>query len=112
MMDLSFRHGSSNSFSVKVCVDAKCHLEPILGPKMIAKSVPKCSKIGPETALKGDSDSKLKKEGAKSVEGLAPELRQSTNWRVLGPLGEGERDGADGFTRLTTLSKDKGSADK
>ena len=48
-------------------VDAQCHLEPILGPKMVAKWVPKCSKIGPETALKGDSISKLKKEGAESV---------------------------------------------
>ena len=29
----------------------------------------------------------------------------------FGPLGEGNREGADVFTRLTTLSKDKGSAD-
>ena len=92
-------------------VDAQCHLEPILGPKMIAKWVPKCSKIGPETALKGDSETKLKKEGAKSVGRAAPELRGSTNWRVLGPLGEGNREGADVTTRLTTLSRDKGSAD-
>ena len=56
-------------------VDAKCHLEPILGPKMDSRSVPKSSKIGPETALKGDSDSKLKKEGAKSVEGAAAEYK-------------------------------------
>ena len=76
-------------------VDAQCHLEPILGPKMVAKWVPKCSKIGPETASKGDSISKLKKEGAKSVDGAAGELRPSTNWRVLGPLGEGNREGAD-----------------
>ena len=33
-------------------VDAQCHLEPILGPKMVAKWAPKCSEIGPETALK------------------------------------------------------------
>ena len=44
---------------------------------MVAKSVPKWSKIGPDAALKGDSDSKLKKEGAKFVEGVAPELRGS-----------------------------------
>ena len=61
---------------------------------MVAKWVPKCSKIGPETALKGDRDSKLQKEGAKFARGAAPELRQSTNWRVLGPLGEGNREGA------------------
>ena len=40
-------------------------------------------------------DSKLKKEGAESVEGAAPLLRGSTNWRVSGPLGEGNREGAD-----------------
>ena len=78
---------------------------------MVAKWVPKCSKIGPETALKGDSDSKLKKEGAKSGAGAAGELRHCTNWRVLGPQGEGNREGADVTTRLTTLSRDKGSAD-
>ena len=53
-------------------------------------------------------DSKLKKEGAESVEGAAPLLRGSTNWRVSGPLGEENREGADGFTRLTTLSKTGG----
>ena len=82
-----------------------------MGPKTDSKSVPKCSKIGPEAALQSDSDSKLKREGAASVGGAAPELRGSTNWRVLGPLGEGNREGADVTTRLTTLSKDKGSAD-
>ena len=45
------------------------------GPKMAAKWVPKCSKIGPETALKGNSHSKIKKEGAKFARGAAPELR-------------------------------------
>ena len=40
---------------------------------MGSKSIPKSSKIGPETALKGDSDSKLKKEGAKSVSRAALE---------------------------------------
>ena len=49
---------------------------------MVPKSVPKCSKIGPETALKGDSETKLKKEDAESVEGAARELPRSTNWRV------------------------------
>ena len=53
----------------------------------------------------------LEKIGAKSVDGAAPELCRSTNWRVLGPLGEGNREGADVTTRLTTLSRDKGSAD-
>ena len=43
---------------------------------MVAKSVPKCSKIGPETALKGDSDSKLKKEGAESVGWAVDEHKQ------------------------------------
>ena len=52
---------------------------------MVAKSVPKCSKIGPETALKGDSETKLKKEGAESVEGAARELPRSTNWSS-GPI--------------------------
>ena len=64
--------------------------------------------IGPEAALKGDSDSKLKKEGAASVGGAARELRRSTNWRVLGPLGEGNREGADVTTRLTTLPNGQG----
>ena len=63
-------------------VDAQCHVEPILGPKMVAKWVPKCSKIEPEAALKGDSETKLKKEDAESVEGAARELPRSTNWRV------------------------------
>ena len=59
---------------------------------MITKSVSKWPKIGPETALKGDSDSKLKREGAESVRGAALELRVSTNWRVLGLLGEENRE--------------------
>ena len=89
-------------------VDAQCHLEPILGPKMVAKWVPKCSKIGPETALKGDSDSKLKKEGARSVWGAARELRRSTNWRVLGPLGGGKQGGGSCPHTPDNLSKDRG----
>ena len=71
-------------------VDAQCHLEAILGPKIVAKSVPKCSsKIGPEAALKGDSDSKLKKEGAKSVGGAAPEHKLEG----FGPSGGGKQGG-------------------
>ena len=54
-------------------MDARCYLEPILEPKMDSKSVPKSSKIGPETTLKGDSVSKLKKEGARSDAAVAGE---------------------------------------
>ena len=71
-------------------VDAQCHLEPILGPKMVAKWVPKCSKIGPETALKGDSVSKLKKEGARSDAAAAGEYRLKGS----GPSGGGKQGGS------------------
>ena len=40
---------------------------------MDSKSVPKSSKIGLEAGLKGDSETKLKKEGAESVRGAAAE---------------------------------------
>ena len=70
-------------------VDAQCHLEPILGPKMIAKWVPKCSKIGPETALKGDSETKLKKEGAESIRGAGAQHKLEG----FGPCGGGKQGG-------------------
>ena len=74
---------------------------------MESKSVPKSSKIGPETALKGDSVSKLKKEGAESVETPAREHKLEG----FGPSGRETGRGQIVTTRLTTLSKDKGSAD-
>ena len=70
-------------------VDEKCHLEPIFGRKMIAKSVPKRSKISPETAFKGDSISKLKKEGAASVSEAAREHKLEG----FGPSGGGKQGG-------------------
>ena len=70
-------------------VDAQCHLEPILGPKMVAKWVPKCSKIGPETALKGDSETKLKKEGAKSIRPAGAQHKLEG----FGPCGGGKQGG-------------------
>ena len=68
-------------------VDAKCHLEPFLGLEMVAKWVPKCSKIDPETALKGDSETKLKKEGARCVGGAA----RRHKLKGFGPSGEGQQ---------------------
>ena len=56
---------------------------------MDSKSVPKCSKIGPEAALKGDSDSKLKKEGAESVSTAAAEHKLEG----FGPSGGGKQGG-------------------
>ena len=56
---------------------------------MDSKSVPKCFKIGPEAALKGDSDSKLKKEGAAFVGGAAREHKLEG----FGPSGGGKQGG-------------------
>ena len=70
-------------------VDAQCHLEPILGPKSVANSAQKCSKIVPETALKGDSDSKLKKESAKFIRPVAGEHKLEG----FGPSGGGKQGG-------------------
>ena len=56
---------------------------------MDSKSVPKSSKIGPETALKGDSVSKLKKEGARSAAAAAPEYKLEG----FGPSGGGKQGG-------------------
>ena len=75
---------------------------------MDSKSIPKSSKIGPETALKGDSVSKLKKEGARSAAAAAGRLPGSTNWRVLGPQGEGNREGADCHHTLDDLVQGQG----
>ena len=49
--------------------------EPILISKMHRKSVPRRLKLVPEAALKGDRDSKIKKEEAR--------------WEDFGPSGEG-----------------------
>ena len=69
-------------------VDAMCHLEPTWAPNMDLESIPKLSQIGPEAALKSDSDSKLKR--GERENGVHP---GSTNWRILKPLGEGNREG-------------------
>ena len=56
---------------------------------MDSKSVPKCFKIGSEAALKGDSDRKLKKEGAASCAGAGTEHKLEG----FGPSGGGKQGG-------------------
>ena len=51
-----------------------------------------------------DGDSKLKKERVRSIAGA-----QTEGFWCL--WGEGNREGANGFTRLTSLGQAKGSAD-
>ena len=48
------------------------------------------------------------KEGAGFAEGAAGELPGSTNWRVLGPVGEGNREGAHCHHTLDDLVQGQG----
>ena len=69
------------------------------GPKMDPKSAQKRFQIESKKAMAGLSA------------GAAPELRGITNKRILDLLREGNREGANGFTRLTSLGQAKGSVD-
>ena len=74
---------------------------------MEPKSVQNRFQSGFGRALIEASDSKPKKKRAKSVGGAPSRLKVE----VFEALGEGNREGANGFTRLTSLGQAKGSAD-
>ena len=80
-------------------VRGSCKLDP--------KSLQKLFQSGLGMALNRDSVSNVKEERARSVEGAAAELRGSTKLRIL-EAWEGNREGAVGFTRLTTLQSGVG----
>ena len=77
-----------------------------MGRFLDLKSVQNRFQSGSGTMLNDDTVSKLKKKRAASVGRALTRLKVE----VLAALGEGNREGADGFTRLTSLAN-KGSAD-
>ena len=68
-------------------------------------------KIDPETVLEGPWMRISFRSSTKKKRGPSRELWGSTNKRISQLLGEGNREGANGFTRLTSLGQAKGSAD-
>lgn len=91
-------------------VDRKTSFGYKNGPRIGAKTVPNRVQNTFGRVLNEDRISILKKEMAGSIGRAAPRIRVSTNRRILDLRGEGNREGADGFNRLTSLAS-KGSAD-
>ena len=83
---------------------------PVWDPKMDPKSVQKRSQIGSKTVLEGFWMKIAFRSVKKRWRDPAGELRPSTNRRILDLLGEGNREGADGFARLITLVQGQGVA--
>ena len=68
-------------------------------------------KIDPKTVLEGPWMRISFRSSKKTRRGSSGQLRLPSKLGVLEPLGEGNREGANGFTRLTSLGQAKGSAD-
>ena len=83
-------HTTSSVINDALMTDFSSQNDPKIGPK----SLPNWFQRASERGLNEDSDSKLKKQTARSIGPAMPEPRLASNWRVLGSVGEGNREGA------------------